>query len=154
MSLYQLPAGLTEQAYLDFFKNATQSPITLMLFGQTTVIDERLFYDARGQLKITKRGRERYILYLADTIFSPDAIYESVEVYRLKIGETLTKRRFLKTFHDETGRIFYTIVAFTWDAEQAHFFGATAFVPFNRVGEPDEAYFEKQKIGRNILPKK
>lgn len=124
------------------------------LFGKPTVIDERLFLDGAGQLKITKRGREQYVMYLAETILSPDEIYEAVEAYRLKAGETLTRRRFLKTFAGEGGDEFYSIVVFTWDAEQKEYVGTTAFIPFDEAGAADAVYFEKQKTGISIPIKK
>ena len=133
---------------------AADAPKKLLLFGQNTVIDERLFHDAQGNLKITKRGREQYVLYAANAIESPDYVYESVEPYRSQLGATLTKRRFLKTFVDEIGRSFYVVIAFTWDVTQAEFIGSTAFMPVNAKGLPDHAYFEKQQVGKIIHTKK
>jgi phage-Barnase-EndoU-ColicinE5/D-RelE like nuclease2 len=151
---HKIPAGLSEQAYLKAFMEAADAPKKIQLFGQNTVIDERLFHDAKGNFKITKRGREQYVLYAANTIESPDYVYESVEPYRSQQGETLTKRRFLKTFVDAVGQHFYMVIAFTWDKARAEFIGSTAFMPVNAKGIPDLAYFEKQKVGKLIDTKK
>ena len=148
--LKKLPTGLKEQDYLDSFFTAANAPVKAILFGKPTIIDKQLFQDGRGELKITKRGREQYVLYFADTIYQPDMIFEAEEDYRAKKGETLLKRRFLKTYTDNNGAEFYSVVSFVWREDKQAFVGATAFVPFNGKGEADFAYFEKQKIGKQI----
>jgi len=145
-----LPSGLPEQHYLDAFMRSANAPVRIELFGASMIIDERLFHDARGNLKITKRGREQFVLYLANAIYSPDNVYEVVENYRSIPGKTLLKRRFLKVFNAK----FYAVVSFTWNEAESAFVGATAFIPFDGKGLPDEAYFEKQKTGIIVYSKK
>jgi hypothetical protein len=150
MTLEKLPPNLTENEYLSAFNEIAKSPITVEIVNKNTIIDERLFQNGRGELKITKRGREQYVRYFADTIFDADEIYEATEEFRAKAGETLLKRRHLKTYLDENGVEFFVIVAFRWSEEEKAFVGSTAFVPMNGKNEPDLAYFEKQKEGEKI----
>ena len=146
----KLPTGLTEQDYLNAFNDIANAPRTVKIIGKNTIVDERLFQNRHGELKITKRGREQYMRYFADTIFNADEIYETTEKYFAKAGETLLKRRHLKTYTDENGLVFYSIASFSWSDSENAFVGSTAFVPFNAKGEPDLDYFEKQKTGEQI----
>jgi SPP1 gp7 family putative phage head morphogenesis protein len=149
MTLEKLPTGLTEQDYLREFNEIANAPRTVEVIGKNMIVDERLFQNGRGELKITKRGREQYVRYFADTIFEADEIYETTEEFRTKKGEMLLKRRHLKTYADN-GAEFYVIVAFTWSEEEKAFVGSTAFVPMNGKNEPDFIYFEKQKEGDKL----
>lgn len=149
MTLEKLPTGLTEQDYLRAFNEIANAPRTVEVIGKNTIVDERLFQNGRGELKITKRGREQYVRYFADTIFEADEIYEATEEFRAKKGEILLKRRHLKTYVDN-GVEFYVIVSFTWSEEEKAFIGSTAFVPMNGKNEPDFIYFEKQKEGEKL----
>lgn len=149
MTLKKLPTGLSEQDYLAAFNEIAKAPKTIEIIGKNTIVDERLFKNGRGELKITKRGREQYVRYFADTIFNADEIYETTEEFRAKKGEMLLKRRHLKTYTDGNTE-FYVVVAFTWNEEEKAFIGSTAFVPMNGKDESDLVYFEKQKDGEKI----
>jgi SPP1 gp7 family putative phage head morphogenesis protein len=75
-----LPPGLSDSAYVDrFLKEFGGSADTAVPFtdkaGETLAISDRLFRDAEGRLKVTKRGRERHLLLLADAIKEPDEIW-------------------------------------------------------------------------------
>lgn len=46
--------------------------------GERIAVGRKLFEDADGALKVTKRGRERYLRLLADTLLDPDEIWARV----------------------------------------------------------------------------
>ncbi len=76
-----LPPDLTEDEYLqaflaEFGLRATERQTVFEdVTGELLTISAALFTDRRGRLKITKRGREQYVLLLADTIKTPDEIW-------------------------------------------------------------------------------
>ncbi|MCB1832087.1 MAG: minor capsid protein, partial [Geminicoccaceae bacterium] len=74
-----LPAGLIDEEYLDRFLaefGATRDrPIVFQdALGEPLVIGSDLFRAVDGSPKVTKRGRERGLLLLADAIRKPDEI--------------------------------------------------------------------------------
>ena len=142
-----MASGLSEQQYLAAFEKAVGGYRVEEIAGAATRIDDSLFRNAAGELKLLKRGRELYVEHLANTITAPDAIYEASEALRSSPGQTRTVRRFLKTFGDSDSAI-RSVVVFTRDSSE--FKGTTAFVPFNGKGDVDIAYFEKQRIGAQI----
>ena len=148
-----MPAGLPEKEYLDAFFAAVGGTGKRELFGADMIVDEHLYFDSKGAAKVTKRGRERFVMQLAETILAPDEVFEAEEVYRLKPGELLIKRRFLRIFEID-GNKFGAIVSFyKTKGEGTPFVGSTAFVPINSKGEPDWSYFDKQKTGEMIFQK-
>ena len=148
-----MPAGLPERQYLDTFFTAVGGSGKRALLGADTIIDEHLFLDSKGAVKVTKRGRERFVKQLAETILAPDEVYETEEAYRMEPGNVLIKRRFLRIFEIGADK-FGTVVSFSrMKGNDAPFVGSTAFVPINSKGEPDWSYFEKQKAGEMIFQK-
>lgn len=81
-----LPEKLTDNAYLsrfmaEFGAVADDQVIYEAVTKHRLLISAELFTDhKKGGLKITKEGREKYLLYLADTIKNPDEVW-------LKTGE-------------------------------------------------------------------
>jgi len=139
-----METGLSEKQYLSAFESAVGGYRTLDIVGASTHIDDALFRESDGTLKLFKRGREIYVEHIASTITAPDDIYEVREELRKIPGQFRIVRRLLKTFGEGDSAI-HTIVVFTRDGTA--FKGTSAFVPINGKGDVDVAYFEKQRIG-------
>ena len=93
-----LPGNLSDTEYIDRFLrefgigpgDARRDAIFTDVTGERLVISDALFRRRRsGTLKLRKQGRERFVLLLADTIRSPDEIWEAWGVY----GKTQALRR-------------------------------------------------------------
>lgn len=143
----RMPKGLPEWQYLDAFQSAVGGYRLVEIAGALTRIDESLFADASGKLKLFKRERERYVEYLAATINAPDSIYEARETLRSDPSQERVVRRFLRAFGDGDDAVL-SVVVFALKGDE--FVGTTAFVPFNGRNEVDLAYFERQRVGRNL----
>lgn len=96
-----LPSGLADREYVSrFLKEFDSSADDAVVFtdkaGESIAISDRLFRDAMGNLKITKRGRERHLLLLADTIKQPDEIWLQWAEYPK--GEKRLLRTYLARF--------------------------------------------------------
>jgi len=78
-----LPSGLDDQDYIDaFLKEFGMEPGERYLLyedvsGELLLISDDLFREASGQIKVTKRGRERFMRMLAETIKNPQEIWLS-----------------------------------------------------------------------------
>ncbi|NNG04066.1 MAG: hypothetical protein HKM95_08190 [Inquilinus sp.] len=76
-----LPSGLSDPDYVDRFlaefgASRGQPVIFTDRIGEPLVIGEELFRGGRGgAFKVAKRGRERFLLLLADTVKEPDEIW-------------------------------------------------------------------------------
>ena len=85
-NLLVLPEGLQDKDYLsrfmaEFRAAAGDQVIYEAVTKHKLLISDELFTDhKKGGLKITKEGREKYLLYLADAIKNPDEVW-------LKTGE-------------------------------------------------------------------
>ena len=77
-----LPDDLPEDQYIDSFlaefgaASGDRFKVFEDVAGTPLMISDELFRDGKGELKVKKRGRQRYILLLADTIKTPDEIWE------------------------------------------------------------------------------
>jgi SPP1 gp7 family putative phage head morphogenesis protein len=76
----RLPKGQSEKDYLTAFMGEFGGgPRDTVIFesvgGIRLAIDEMLFVKQSGDRKVTKRGREEYLLYLAKCIQEPDEIW-------------------------------------------------------------------------------
>ena len=77
-----LSANLDDQVYVDLFLRefGIEAPDKAALYkdvaGEYLLISDWLFREFDGTLKIDKRGRAPYMLLMADTIKSPDEIWE------------------------------------------------------------------------------
>lgn len=144
-----LDAGLPEADYLAAFERSVGGFRTVEIAGAPMRLDDRVFRNAAGELKILKRGRERYVEHLADTILDADDVYEVDEPLRNLPGKTRKVRRLLKTFGEGSGAV-RGLAVFVWDDAAGEFTGTTAFVPVNGHGDIDVLYFERQRIGRPL----
>jgi SPP1 gp7 family putative phage head morphogenesis protein len=96
-----LPAGLSEREYFARFRDAfpgevAKTGVFMDVMGEPLPITEDLFKDAKGQWKILKNGRERYLLMLADTLQNPDEIWLAWQPVRS--GGQALRRRMIKVF--------------------------------------------------------
>lgn len=134
-----LPAGLTDESYVRAFLDAfgateTKGVSVRDVTGTHIVVDRRLFQMSGGDLKVKSRGRERYVLLLADALRDPDEVWADWEV--LKNGEPQLRRRYLRQFILPNGQ--NGLVAFTWG--KAGWYGRTAF-------NTTASYLEGQRTG-------
>ena len=79
-----LPEGLAPEAYVDAYLDVLGVEpggpgIVRDAMGERIAVGRELFEDADGALKVTKRGRERYLRLLAHTLLDPDEIWARVE---------------------------------------------------------------------------
>jgi len=65
--------------------------------GEAVVISEALFKNVRGKWKIAKRGRERFLLLLAEAIKNPDEIWTAMEWNR-SLNKAMVRRRYVTRF--------------------------------------------------------
>lgn len=93
-----LPAGLPPQAYVDAFTQAFDNQPTFTdVTGEILLIGDDLFRNIRGELKVTKRGRERFMHLLAMTIKDPDEIWMTFERHYAKAADVV-RRRYVARF--------------------------------------------------------
>jgi len=60
--------------------------------GERLLVGDAVFRERDGRLKIRKRGRERHVLLLADTIRTPDEIWQTQAIGSRRIA---ARRRYL-----------------------------------------------------------
>lgn len=65
--------------------------------GEYLVLSDLLFRDQQGTLKVAKRGREQYVRLLADTIKTPDEIWEDFADIG---GRVVARRRYVAVWQD------------------------------------------------------
>lgn len=92
-----LPAGRTAQEYVDAFLREFDGPEFTDVTGEGLLITDDLFRDIRGELKVLKRGRERFVKLMAQTIKSPDEIWMTAEQHMAK-GREVIRRRYVARF--------------------------------------------------------
>lgn len=97
-----LPQGLTEReyvgAYLQTLGAQPGAPaIVRDPIGERLVVGEELFRDARGNLKVTKRGREQYMRLLARALIDPDEIWARLE-WQHSQARAVVRRRYVARF--------------------------------------------------------
>ncbi len=136
-----LPAGLSEEDYLERFLAefgaASGKPVVFTdKVGEPVAIGADLFAMPDGRIKVTKRGRERTLLLLADTIKDPDEIWWRWEEFPK--GKTQLLRRYVARWRVE-GRKVDAITVF--EVGRDGWSGVTAF-PADR-----EAYLRRQRGG-------
>lgn len=92
------PADWYVQQYLDRFGANLQNPAVFTdAIGERIVIGRELFVDAKGDIKVFKRGREQYLLLLADVLQNPDEIWTRVEWMYAK-QKAVVRRRYIARF--------------------------------------------------------
>ena len=100
-----------------------------------------------GVLKVTERGRERYVLLMADTVKRPDAIYETwVSGQKARS----LRRNYVARWADADGREFETLVVFGGEGEWK---GVTAFNPAEMDHVVKRAARRGQKVKRVFTAK-
>lgn len=84
--------------YLAKFGAAPDRPVVFRdQVGERLVIGRDLFTDARGQLKVRKRGRDQLLDLLADTLRDPDEIWVRLE-WLQAAGKATVRRRYIARF--------------------------------------------------------
>lgn len=97
-----LPTGLAPTDYLNAFLrefNATEAPTIFKdAVGERLVISADLFTDrTTGELKIQKRGREQFVLLLAEALKNPDEIWVRLE-WLGGLKKAVVRRRYIAMF--------------------------------------------------------
>ncbi|ADU99822.1 PBECR2 nuclease fold domain-containing protein [Alicycliphilus denitrificans] len=97
-----LPLGLEPQQYVDAYLGALgvrpgASAVIKDVIGERLVVGQELFTDAKGALKVTKRGREQYMLLLARALREPDEVWARVEWLHAQ-GRAVVRRRYVARF--------------------------------------------------------
>ncbi|NDY73976.1 PBECR2 nuclease fold domain-containing protein [Desulfobacter hydrogenophilus] len=96
------------------------------VLGEAVVIGEDLFKTAGGKLKITKKGREKYLKLLARTIKEPYEVW-LVPQKNIQTGRVILRRRYIAAFSDGPDN---KITGFaTFDYDRHGWEGVTAFPP-------------------------
>tara|TARA_B100001939_G_scaffold72990_1_gene61149 strand:- start:3425 stop:4717 length:1293 start_codon:yes stop_codon:yes gene_type:complete len=125
-----LPEGLAPEEYYRRFvqefgldeKGGFFTDVT----GRVMPINDLLFRDAEGQWKILKKGRERYLSLLAETLLDPAEIWEEFIQHRVT-GQFFLDRRYLVRFQVmDAGKPRDGIVAF--EQRDNTWYGSTAFI--------------------------
>jgi hypothetical protein len=124
-----LPSGEAPQWYVRrFLSEFGVEPGEIGLFrdvaGEHLAIGESLFIDRHGEYKALKRGRERHVLLLADTIRSPDEIWMALETPDK--GKKRLRRRYVARWIVE-GMEVPALTVFEWSRDL--WTGVTAFTP-------------------------
>ena len=125
-----LAEGLTEEeyaaAFLGEFGATMDAPVLFQdVLGERIAIGLDLFLDARERLKVTKRGRERYLRLLADAIRQPDEIWARVE-WLFGAQKSVVRRRYVARFEIE-GEDGITPMLAVFERGENGWFGVTAF---------------------------
>ena len=89
--------------------------------GERLLVGDAIFRERDGRLKVRKRGRERHVLLLADTIRTPDEIWQSQDIGSRR---TAPRRRYLARWQ-AGGREIPTLAVF--EARGDSWVGVTAF---------------------------
>lgn len=96
-----LPTDLTEaqyaQKYLSALGIAGDEGIFKDVVGENIVVGNKLFQTPDGKTKIKKRGREQYLLVLAEALKSPDEIWARLEWINA-LGMAVIRRRYVARF--------------------------------------------------------
>lgn len=136
------PADWYVQRFLDEFG---VPPGEVRLFedvaGDAVLIGRELFTDRKGALKALKRGRERHLLLLADTIKSPDEIWLALDRPQAR-GRPVLRRRYVARWLIAGSQV-PALVVFEWARDLWR--GVTAF------GPDDIANLERRgRVGQRI----
>lgn len=95
-----LEKGLTEEDYATIFLNQfgatlTNPAIFRDVAGEALVIGKQLFTVSKtGELKVTKRGHEQFLLLLADSLKLPDEIWTRMEYFD-HLQKSVVRRRYI-----------------------------------------------------------
>jgi len=97
-----LPAGLPPESYVSSFLSqlgaSASAPTNVRdAIGERLVVGPDLFQDTAGEWKVLKRGRERFLGLLADTLQDPDEIWVRLE-WLYGQERAVVRRRYIARF--------------------------------------------------------
>lgn len=142
-----LEKGLTEEDYANIFLNEfgatlTKPAIFKDVAGDALVIGKQLFTVSKtGELKVTKRGREQFLLLLADSLKLPDEIWTRMEYFD-HLQKSVVRRRYISRFMID-GEIKPMLAVF--EVGDDGWLGVTTFAPDN----PE--YLEQLRVGIRVF---
>ena len=143
----RLEKSLTEEDYANIFLNEfgatlTKPAIFKDVAGDALVIGKQLFTVSKtGELKVTKRGREQFLLLLADSLKLPDEIWTRME-YIDHLQKSVVRRRYISRFMID-GEIKPMLAVF--EVGDDGWLGVTTFAPDN----PE--YLEQLRVGIRVF---
>ena len=138
---------LTEEDYANIFLNEfgatlTKPAIFKDVAGDALVIGKQLFTVSKtGELKVTKRGREQFLLLLADSLKLPDEIWTRMEYFD-HLQKSVVRRRYISRFMID-GEVKPMLAVF--EVGDDGWLGVTTFAPDN----PD--YLEQLRVGVRVF---
>lgn len=145
-----LEKGLTEEDYANIFLNEfgatlTNSVIFKDVAGEALVIGKQLFIVSKtGELKVTKRGRQQFLLLLADSLKLPDEIWTRMEYFD-HLQKSVVRRRYISRFVID-GEIKPMLAVF--EVGDDGWLGVTTFAP----DTPE--YLEQLRVGVRVFKRK
>lgn len=137
-----LSAGLPPEDYVSAFLGrfgATLDKPALMVdvIGEHLVVGAKLFQGVQGEWKVLKRGRERYLPLLAQTLQEPDEVWVRIEWMHAQ-QKAVVRRRYVARFamqgQETPGLVVFELGADGWA-------GVTAFPPASST------YVEDLRVG-------
>ena len=142
-----LPKGQTQVAYIKAFLKefglefGQSRLITLPGVEFPLVVSDRLFLDkAAGTWKVTKQGREQYLVLLARTIQNPFEIWQGSD--QLRDGRVVPVLNLIRLFTDGERKVggfgVFKLYGRNWS-------GATVFPPFPESEAKMLKYLEEQR---------
>lgn len=142
-----LEKGLTEEDYATIFLNQfgatlTNPAIFRNVAGEALVIGKQLFTVSKtGELKVTKRGHEQFLLLLADSLKLPDEIWTRMEYFD-HLQKSVVRRRYISRIRiDGEDKPMLAI----FEVGDDGWLGVTTFAPDN----PD--YLEQLRVGIRVF---
>ncbi|MGB0732124.1 MAG: PBECR2 nuclease fold domain-containing protein [Pontibacterium sp.] len=148
--------GLPDQAYVDAFLSEFgqgQSFIFKDVIGEPLAINQQLFQNRNGELKVSKdKVRHRYMRLLARALIEPDEIWALLEPDASQPNKYRIKRRYIKRWvQQESGQAIHGFSAFEYGQSEGVWQGSTVFTPVKRKGKQRiparDAYLEAQREG-------
>ncbi|OCG45780.1 hypothetical protein A9G34_01395 [Gilliamella sp. Choc4-2] len=142
-----LEKGLTEEDYANIFLNEFGATLTTPAIfkdvaGEALVIGKQLFTVSKtGELKVTKRGREQFLLLLADSLKLPDEIWARMEYFD-HLQKSVVRRRYISRFMID-GEVKPMLAVF--EVGDDGWLGVTTFAPDN----PE--YLEQLRVGFRVF---
>ncbi|OCG60207.1 PBECR2 nuclease fold domain-containing protein [Gilliamella sp. Nev3-1] len=142
-----LEKGLTEEDYANIFLNEfgatlTNPAIFKDVAGDALVIGKQLFTVSKtGELKVTKRDREQFLLLLADSLKLPDEIWTRMEYFD-HLQKSVVRRRYISRFMID-GEVKPMLAVF--EVGDDGWLGVTTFAPDN----PE--YLEQLRVGVRVF---
>lgn len=142
-----LEKGLTEEDYATIFLNQfgatlTNPAIFRDVAGEALVIGKQLFTVSKtGELKVTKRGHEQFLLLLADSLKLPDEIWTRMEYFD-HLQKSVVRRRYISRVRiDGEDKPMLTI----FEVGDDGWLGVTTFAPDNPY------YLEQLRVGIRVF---